>query len=286
MTHLSDLPKPASLNERQWQAVCCTSGPLMVLAGAGSGKTKMLTSRIFHLIKECQIPPYQVLAVTFTNKAATEMRERVERELNSQASVLPTSASFGRPEIGTFHSICVRVLRRSLPYTPFSQPFVIFDDSDQLSLIKSVLKKLSIDEKSFSPKAFQAAINRAKCDARDPQEIQTASMNVFYRHLRTVYEEYQKDLFANNALDFGEIICMTYRIFRDHPELREKFQKQFQYIHVDEYQDTNRSQYLLLSMLAKKANGGHESRSINGEGLISEIFSSLKRITQIRLLSN
>jgi DNA helicase-2/ATP-dependent DNA helicase PcrA len=225
----------------------------------------MLTSRIFHLIKECQIPPYQVLAVTFTNKAATEMRERVERELNSQASVLPTSASFGRPEIGTFHSICVRVLRRSLPYTPFSQPFVIFDDSDQLSLIKSVLKKLSIDEKSFSPKAFQAAINRAKCDARDPQEIQTASMNVFYRHLRTVYEEYQKDLFANNALDFGEIICMTYRIFRDHPELREKFQKQFQYIHVDEYQDTNRSQYLLLSMLAKKANGGHENICVVGD---------------------
>lgn len=247
-----------SLNDRQREAVFWTEGPLIVLAGAGSGKTKMLTSRIAYLIDVGHIPPSGILAVTFTNKAATEMRERV-------ANYLADSEVMGSPEIGTFHSVCVRLLRRELAFTPFTQPFVIYDDSDQLSLIKGVVEKLGIDDKAFNPKSFQSAINRAKCDALEPDDIEPAPHNLFERQYKRVYEQYQKNLFANNALDFGEIICMTYRLLRDNPEVREKYQRRFQYIHVDEYQDTNRAQYLLLSMLAGPKHSTHQNICVVGD---------------------
>jgi DNA helicase-2/ATP-dependent DNA helicase PcrA len=250
----------SSLNNRQLEAVMHTEGPLIVLAGAGSGKTKMLTSRIAYLVQERNVSAHQILAVTFTNKAAGEMRERVERVLSTERSAILLT-----PEIGTFHSICVRILRRELIHTPFTKPFVIYDDSDQLSLIKSVLNKLDIDEKAFNPKAIQAGINRAKCDAVEPHELNPAPHNIFEKQLKRVYEQYQKDLFANNALDFGEIICMTYRLLRDQIEVRDKYQKRFRYIHVDEYQDTNRSQYLLLSMLAGASSGGHQNICVVGD---------------------
>jgi len=250
---------PSGLNDRQREAVQSTMGPLIVLAGAGSGKTKMLTSRIAHLIESERVPPYQILAVTFTNKAAAEMRERVERILHSGSS------AFGVPEIGTFHSVCVRLLRRELPFTPFTKPFVIYDDSDQLSLIKTALEKLKIDDKAFNPKAMQSGINRAKCDAKEPHELEAATHNVFARNLKRVYEQYQKDLFANNALDFGEIICLTYRLLRDQPDLRVKYQQRFRFLHVDEFQDTNRAQYLLLSMLSSSRFGGHENICVVGD---------------------
>lgn len=250
----------SSLNEKQQEAVLATEGPLIVLAGAGSGKTKMLTSRITYLIEELQVPAYQVLAVTFTNKAAAEMRERVLRNLG-----MAGSNALGLPEIGTFHSVCVRLLRREITRTPFTKPFVIYDDSDQLSLIKGILQKLNIDDKAFNPKAIQAAINAAKCDAQEPQDLEAAAHNIFDRNVRRVYEQYQKDLFANNALDFGEIICMTYRLLRDHADIREKYQRRFLYIHVDEYQDTNRAQYLLLSTLAGAGQGGHQNICVVGD---------------------
>lgn len=249
-----------SLNDRQREAVLATEGPLIVLAGAGSGKTKMLTSRIAHLIEDLHVPPYQILAVTFTNKAAAEMRERVEKLLaQSQSNHL------GAPEIGTFHSVCVRLLRREIQATPFTKPFVIYDDSDQLSLIKTVMQKLDIDDKAFNPKAIQGGINRAKCDAQEPHEIEVPPHNFFIKQLKRVYEQYQIDLFANNALDFGEIICMTYRLMRDYPVIREKYQRRFRYIHVDEYQDTNRSQYLLLSLLASPLHHGHQNICVVGD---------------------
>ncbi|OFZ81559.1 MAG: hypothetical protein A2603_11565 [Bdellovibrionales bacterium RIFOXYD1_FULL_55_31] len=254
----------SALNDKQREAALTTEGPLIVLAGAGSGKTKMLTSRICYLIEHCHVPPYRVLAVTFTNKAAGEMRERVERMLN-QAAKEGHGAFLGNPEIGTFHSVCVRLLRRELDRTPFTKSFVIYDDSDQLSLIKGALNKLNIDEKAFNPKAVQGAINRAKCDALEPAEMEPAPHDIFARQVKRIYEVYQKDLIANNALDFGEIICMTYRILRDNPDLRQKYQQRFQYIHVDEYQDTNRAQYLLLSMLAGKRNGGHQNICVVGD---------------------
>jgi DNA helicase II / ATP-dependent DNA helicase PcrA len=248
----------SALNERQREAVLTTEGPLIVLAGAGSGKTKMLTSRIAYLIDGRRVPCHQILAMTFTNKAAAEMRERVTHHLRE-------SFFMGAPEIGTFHSICVRILRREAHCTPFTKPFVIYDDADQLSLIKSIVNKLGIDDKTFNPKGIQGRINRVKCDAKEPQDLQPALHDIYDRQLKRVYEQYQKDLFANNALDFGEIICMTYRLFRDQPEIRKKYQQRFRYIHVDEYQDTNRAQYLLLSMLADLRNDGHQNICVVGD---------------------
>ncbi len=248
------------LNDRQKEAVLHTEGPQIVLAGAGSGKTKMLTSRIAYLIDVLKVPAYQVLAVTFTNKAAGEMRERVEKNLRSSGS-----GHLGEPEIGTFHSVCVRLLRRELVKTPFTQPFTIYDDSDQLSLIKSAMSALQIDDKTFNPKAIQGAINRSKCDAVEPSEAKAGATDLFSRQVARVYEHYQKSLFANQALDFGEIICMTYRLLRDHSDVREKYQKRFRYIHVDEYQDTNRAQYLLLSVLASKEWGSHQNICVVGD---------------------
>lgn len=246
-----------SLNDRQKEAVLITDGPLIVLAGAGSGKTKMLTSRICHIIETGKAFPSQVLAVTFTNKAAGEMRERVEKMLN---------VSSGKPEIGTFHSVCVRILRREMEKLPFTQPFVIYDDSDQLSLIKQIMEKLTIDDKAFSPKGIQAAINAAKCDALEPHELEISATYDFHKKkVKLVYEQYQKDLITNNALDFGEILCMTYRLLRDRPEIRAKYQHRFRYIHVDEYQDTNRAQYLLLSILAQARFGGHQNICVVGD---------------------
>jgi DNA helicase-2/ATP-dependent DNA helicase PcrA len=253
-------PYLESLNPPQKEAAEATDGPLIVLAGAGSGKTKMLTSRIAYLMDVRGVPGNRILAVTFTNKAAREMKERVERHLHQ------TSGGFaGIPEIGTFHAICVRLLRRELAATPFTKPFVIYDDSDQLSLVKRVVEKLGIDDKAFSPKAMQAGINRLKCDAIEPRELEPSAHDLFERKLKLVYEEYQKDLFANNALDFGEILCMTYRILRDNAAIRQRYQDRFLYIHVDEYQDTNRAQYLLLSQLAKKEFGGHQNICVVGD---------------------
>ena len=252
----------SALNDRQREAVLATEGPLIVLAGAGSGKTKMLTSRIAYLIETGRAAPHQILAVTFTNKAAKEMRERVERTLHG---VDGHSRTLGSPEIGTFHSVCVRLLRREPAKTPFTAPFVIYDDSDQLSLIKGVVQRLGLDDKAFSPKAFQAAINRAKCDAVEPHEMQPALHNLFDRKLKEVYELYQKELFSNNAIDFGEIITLTYRLLRDHQDVREKYQRRFRYIHVDEYQDTNRAQYLLLAMLASPSHGSHGNICVVGD---------------------
>ena len=248
------------LNDRQREAVLHTEGPLIVLAGAGSGKTKMLTSRIAYLIEALRIPAYQVLAVTFTNKAAAEMRERVDKNLLASGS-----GHLGQPEIGTFHSVCVRLLRRELGRTPFTQPFTIYDDSDQLSLVKASMSALQIDDKNFNPKAIQGAINRAKCDAVEPHEAKASATDVFARQVARVYEHYQKALFANQALDFGEIICMTYRLLRDHADIRDKYQRRFRYIHVDEYQDTNRAQYLLLSVLASKEWGSHQNICVVGD---------------------
>ncbi|MFN7685788.1 MAG: ATP-dependent helicase [Oligoflexia bacterium] len=260
-------PILSSLNPRQADAVQRTEGPLIVLAGAGSGKTKMLTSRIAWLIDRCGVAPHHILAVTFTNKAAAEMRERVGRILGISFDAVPwsTGSWMGIPEIGTFHSVCLRILRREAMHTPFTKPFVIYDDSDQLSLVKSVVDKLGIDEKQFSPKGIQSAINSLKCDAIEPQDMAPDRHHLFDRQVKRVYEQYQKDLFANNAIDFGEILCMTYRLFRDHPEVRARYQARFKYIHVDEYQDTNRAQYLLLSMLAKAEFGGHENICVVGD---------------------
>jgi DNA helicase-2/ATP-dependent DNA helicase PcrA len=250
-----------SLNPSQKEAVLKTEGPLLVIAGAGAGKTKMLTTRMAHLILSKKAFPSQILALTFTNKAASEMKLRLEKLL-----LQAQSAHLGAPEIGTFHAFCVRLLRRELAHTPFEHPFVIYDDSDQLSLMKRVLRKLQLDEKRFTPKGMQARINRAKCDALDPEEIvPTSEHDLYGRQLKRVYAEYQKELLAHGALDFGEILCLTYRLLRDQPELRARYQSRYRFIHVDEYQDTNRVQYLILSLLAAREHGGHQNLCVVGD---------------------
>ena len=256
-----------TLNPKQKEAVLACDGPLIVIAGAGSGKTKMLTARISYLVETRRAAPHQVLAVTFTNKAAGEMRERVEKMLGTPMANPRMMSGFqlGVPEIGTFHSVCIRLIRREADRTPFTKPFVIYDDSDQLSLVKAAMEKLNIDQQSFNPKQIQSRINAAKCDAVEPEKMEISSHDIFGRQVKRIYEQYQKDLFANQALDFGEIICMAYRILRDHADVREKYQKRFKYIHVDEYQDTNRAQYLLLMMLANSKHGGHGNICVVGD---------------------
>lgn len=256
------------LNERQRAGVNATHGPVLVIAGAGSGKTKMLTARIVHLMSEHNVSPHNILAVTFTNKAAGEMRERVSRALGLHPDALTPpppylsgSFSLSQPTIGTFHSICTRILRREIERTPFKQQFVIYDDSDQLSLVKDCFTQLNISEKTFSPKSFQHGINSAKCSAFEPHEIEQSEFNLYAKKLSQVYELYQKELFKSNAVDFGEIITMTYRLLRDNADLLKKYQELYKFIHVDEYQDTNRAQYLLVKLLAS----GHRNICVVGD---------------------
>jgi DNA helicase-2/ATP-dependent DNA helicase PcrA len=251
------------LNPPQKEAVLHTEGPLLVLAGAGSGKTRMLTSRIAYLIGVKQVRPWQILAVTFTNKAAGEMRERVYSLLHEVG--IHHREMQGPLDIGTFHAICARILRREGAHLPFTKPFVIFDDSDQLSLLKSIVKQMNIDDKVYPPKSFQYAINKLKCDALEPHDPYAKTGRGIDRKLTEVYEAYQRALIENNALDFGEMITLTYRLLRDNPHVREKYQKRYQYIHVDEYQDTNKAQYLLLSMLASPGAGSHGNICVVGD---------------------
>ncbi len=251
------------LNPPQKEAVLQTEGPLLVLAGAGSGKTRMLTSRIAYLIAGKHVKPWQVLAVTFTNKAAGEMRDRVHTLL-SEAGVNHHEIQ-GPLDIGTFHAICARILRRESKTLPFTKPFVIYDDSDQLALLKSIVKQRGIDDKIYPPKSFQYAINRMKCDAVEPGDPRALTGRGIDRKLPEVYELYQRALIDNNALDFGEMITTTYRLLKNHPQIREKYQRRYRYIHVDEYQDTNRAQYLLLSQLASPEFGSHANICVVGD---------------------
>ncbi len=245
------------LNPKQEQAVLTTQGPLMVLAGAGSGKTKMLTARMAYLILEQKVAAHEVLAVTFTNKAAGEMRERVAHLLGCPAPRAWGGSAWGFPEIGTFHSVSLKLLRAEAARAGFQKPFVIYDDADQLSLLKTVMEQLGISEKERQPKSLQAAINRAKCDALEEGDLEP--------ELRSVYGAYQTQLMANSAVDFGEIICLAYRLLRDYPEVRAHYQQKYRYLHVDEYQDTNRAQYLLLAQLAQTRFGGKQNICVVGD---------------------
>ena len=266
MSH-TDAPELRDLNEPQRAGVEATHGPVLVIAGAGSGKTKMLTSRIVHLMSKYQVPAHNIMAVTFTNKAAGEMRERVSRAMGLHPDALTPPPPYFRgtllsqPTIGTFHSICTRILRREIDRTPFKQQFVIYDDSDQLSLIKDCFSQLNLSEKTFSPKSFQHAINQAKCSALEPHEIEQNEFNLYAKNLARVYDLYQRELFKNNAIDFGEIITLTYRLLRDNADILTKYQQLYQFIHVDEYQDTNRAQYLLVKLLA----AGHRNLCVVGD---------------------
>ena len=231
------------LNDKQYESVINTEGPLLVIAGAGSGKTKVLTHKIAYLIQEKNVLPWNILAITFTNKAANEMKERITGLVGETAKDI---------WMGTFHSICVRILRKHIEQIGYDSSFIIFDTSDQKSLIKKCLKELQIDDKQFSEKSVQAEISNAKNEMLEPEQYAFKAHGDFRREkIATVYELYQKRLKENNAIDFDDIINFTIKIFNEKPEIANYYSSKFRYILVDEYQDTNKSQFTLVKMLAE-----------------------------------
>ena len=262
-----------SLNERQREAVEATEGPVIVLAGAGSGKTKTLITRVAHLIYK-GVSPSHILAVTFTNKAAAEMKHRVEAVIRQSTSAKTQQwaqpwmgFSAFMPEVSTFHSFCVKLLRSEFPALGFKRPFVIYDDDDQLSLLKKILEGFDISPKNSNPKRFKGMIDQFKCQAMGPEDVDPKDFfGPFGEQIVKVYAKYQEVLRANQAYDFGDLIVEAYKLLRDRPDILERYQEKFRYLMVDEYQDTNRAQYLLVTLLAKKYRNlcvvGDEDQSI------------------------
>ncbi|MFS0779838.1 DNA helicase PcrA [Neobacillus sp. 3P2-tot-E-2] len=231
------------LNPEQQNAVKATDGPLLLMAGAGSGKTRVLTHRIAYLIVEKRVNPYNILAITFTNKASREMRERIGKMMGGAAEEI---------WISTFHSMCVRILRRDIDRMGFNRNFTILDTGDQQSVVKGILKDKNLDPKKYDPRAILGAISSAKNELIDPEEYAKTAGGYFEQTVSDVYTEYQKRLRKNQALDFDDLIMMTIQLFQRVPEVLEYYQRKFQYIHVDEYQDTNRAQYMLVKFLANR----------------------------------
>ncbi|NGM82396.1 DNA helicase PcrA [Paenibacillus sp. 7124] len=229
------------LNPPQRQAVETTDGPLLIMAGAGSGKTRVLTHRIAWLIANRKAPPWAILAITFTNKAAREMQERVSKLVGPEGRDIWVS---------TFHSMCVRILRKDIERIGFTSNFSILDSTDQLSVIRSCMKELNIDTKKFEPKAVQAMISTAKNELVTPAQYEMKIGDYFEGLVAKIYTMYQKRLRSNNSLDFDDLIMTTIQLFKEVPEVLDFYQRKFKYIHVDEYQDTNRAQYMLCRMLA------------------------------------
>lgn len=233
-----------TLNNEQREAVFCTEGPLLMLAGAGSGKTRSLTHRIAYLIEEKGVAPWNILAITFTNKAAQEMRERVD-----------ALVGYGSEDIwiSTFHATCSRILRRHIDLLGYDRNFTIYDASDQKSLMKEVLKEMKIDTKQFPERSVMSEISSAKNEYKSPLDYRNEyGSNFRNQRIADIYERYQKRLKKNNALDFDDLLVKMVDLFQTNPDVLEHYQDRFQYIMVDEYQDTNTVQFLLVSLLAKK----------------------------------
>ena len=232
------------MNPRQMEAVEYTEGPLLILAGAGSGKTRVLTHRIAYLIEEKQVPPYQIMAITFTNKAAQEMRERVDRIV-----------SFGAEQVwvSTFHSSCVRILRRYADRIGYGNNFTIYDTEDSKTLMKAIIKKLNLDTKTFKDRSLLSAISAAKNEMISPEQYRMdAGIDWKLRKIADVYDEYQEQLRSNNAMDFDDLLVNAVELFTQCPEVLESYQERLRYLMVDEYQDTNTVQFRFISLLAQK----------------------------------
>lgn len=232
-----------TLNDRQCEAVKHTEGPLLITAGAGSGKTKVLTCRIAHLL-ELGVAPYRILAITFTNKAAKEMKERVTNLVGAQADSIWLS---------TFHSFCAKLLRFEIDgFHGYTRNFTIYDSSDQLVLVKDCLKKLNLDDKQFTPRSVLGTISSAKNVLMDAKAFAAKASDFYEQKVADVYALYQEKLRENNAVDFDDLLFLAVRLLQENEEVREKYQSRFQYILVDEYQDTNHAQYALAKILAAR----------------------------------
>lgn len=232
----------SGMNPKQAEAVKRTEGPLLIMAGAGSGKTRVLTHRIAYLIEEKEVNPWNILAITFTNKAASEMRERTRKLVNGGSDVW----------ISTFHSMCVRILRRDIDKIGYNSVFTISDPSEQRTLIKQIMKKRNIDPKKYNPRAILGAISQAKNELMNEKEYRQQAGSFFEKMVADCYDDYQKELRRSEALDFDDLILLTVRLFEQQPETLSYYQTKFQYIHVDEYQDTNHAQYRLVQLLAQR----------------------------------
>ena len=243
------------LNPQQQQAVAAALGPTLVLAGPGSGKTRVLTYRIAYLIGALNVPAYRILAVTFTNKAARQMEDRVQKLIGEQVSGL---------WLGTFHSVCGRILRREADLLPVNQNFVIFDANDQLALMKEIVRESNLDEKLYRPSSLLDAISRAKNDLIEPENYPVR--NFRDEQVQRFFIQYQQRLVKNNAMDFDDMLVYTNRILEDYPVVRETYGHKFEHILVDEFQDTNLAQYAILRLLAQKNRNlyvvGDEDQSI------------------------
>src|SRR5437764_4006868 len=233
----------ADLNPAQREAVLATEGPLLVIAGAGSGKTRVLTYRVAHLLKACGVKPNEILAITFTNKAAGEMRARLEHLLGPLARAI---------WILTFHAACGRILRREAPRLGYRSNFTIYDSADQVRLTKACLEELEKDPKRFTPRGIHEQISSAKNQLVTPAEYAERVASFYDQTVAEAYDLYQRRLFASNAVDFDDLLMLTVQVLERFPEARERWQKAFRYVLVDEYQDTNHAQYRLLQLLAEK----------------------------------
>jgi len=232
------------LNDRQYEAVTCTEGPSLVIAGAGSGKTKVLTHKIAYLIGEKEVKPWNILAITFTNKAANEMKERVKNLVGPVADEI---------WMGTFHSICVRILRKTIDRIGFDSSFVIFDTSDQKTMVKKILKEQNLDDKIFTDKSVLYEISNAKNEMLTPAQYAARNNGDFRKEkIAEIYSIYQRKLKENNAIDFDDIINFTIEILLDNPDILEYYSDKFKYVLVDEYQDTNKAQFTLVTLFASK----------------------------------
>ena len=248
------------LNDKQYEAVINTEGPCLVIAGAGSGKTKVLTHKIAYLIGEKGVKPWNILAITFTNKAANEMKERIANIVGDDAKDI---------WMGTFHSICVRILRKFIDRIGFDSSFIIFDTSDQRTLVKGCLKDLAIDDKLFNDRSVLSEISNAKNEMLEPEQYAIRAKGDFRKEkISSVYELYQKRLKENNAIDFDDIINYAIKILEENADILEYYSNKFQYVLVDEYQDTNKSQFTLVTMLASR-NGNITVVGDNDQGIYS-----------------
>ena len=243
----------AGLNEPQREAVTTTEGPVLILAGPGSGKTRVITHRIAYLVRERGVSPWRILAVTFTNKAAKEMRERLERLVGVNDA--------REMYIGTFHAICARVLRSEAEYLAplgLNRSFAIFDTDDQATLIKQAIKDLELDEKQYRQAVIQGMISRAKNEMQNPDQMAEQASKYIEEVAARVYKRYQRLLRANNGVDFDDLLMITERLWRTEPEVLRRYQQRWQYLHVDEFQDCNLPQYKLVRLLGYGTDERHD----------------------------
>src|SRR5580692_9835008 len=248
----------ANMNPQQREGITSVDGAVLLLAGAGSGKTRVITHRIAYLIQERGVSPDNILAVTFTNKAAKEMEERVERIMGH--------SSLAKPTLATFHSFCVRVLRRDIEALRvggkgLTKSFAIYDETDQQAVVKQALKRLGVDDKQLKPRVALGRISWAKNHMIDPQEYFLASTNPLEEKIAHIFKIYRDELAKANALDFDDLLLETVRLLKSSAETREKYNRRYQYVMIDEYQDTNKPQYELMKLLA----GDHHNVCVVGD---------------------